>query len=153
MSRHTETGASEGDSDTAAFVHSIRVNWGDCDPARIVYTARIPSFALDAIDAWWDHQIGFDWYRLNLDRNIGTPFVHLDIDFRLPVTPRSPLDCDVRLVRIGEKSVSFKVSGAQAGQLCFAGTFVTAFVAADDFRTIAIPIDIRQKIGPLLRTG
>ena len=34
------------------YQHVLRVTWGDCDPARIVYTARIPWFALDAINAW-----------------------------------------------------------------------------------------------------
>ena len=29
----------------SAFAHKINVTWGDCDPARIVYTARLPWFA------------------------------------------------------------------------------------------------------------
>jgi 4-hydroxybenzoyl-CoA thioesterase len=148
--KHTDDPVSEAPAEGAVtFVHPIRVNWGDCDPAKIVYTGRIPNFALDAIDAWWDHQIGVDWFRLNLDHNIGTPFVHLEIDFRLPVTPRSPLLCEVHLTRLGQKSVSFAVQGRQDGNLCFEGKFVTAFVTADAFRPIAVPPDIRQKIEPL----
>ena len=34
-----------------AHRHVIRVTWGDCDPARIAYTGRLPVFALEAIDA------------------------------------------------------------------------------------------------------
>ena len=71
------------------FIHEIRVGWGDCDPARIAYTGRLPAFALEAIDAWWEHQLGGDgWYQMELDRGTGTPFVHMSIDFRSPVTPR-----------------------------------------------------------------
>ena len=45
------------------YLHEIRVAWGDCDPAGIVYTGRIPAFALDAIDGWWDHYVGAGgWY-------------------------------------------------------------------------------------------
>ena len=29
-----------------AICHKINVTWGDCDPARIVYTGRLPWFAL-----------------------------------------------------------------------------------------------------------
>ena len=70
-------------SGPAVFEHEIRVGWGDCDPARIAYTGRLPVFALEAIDAWWEHVLGGDgWYQLELDRGFGTPFVHLSLDFR-----------------------------------------------------------------------
>lgn len=32
------------------FVWQRRVGFGDCDPAQIAYTGRIPDFALEAID-------------------------------------------------------------------------------------------------------
>lgn len=137
----------------ASFVHRIRVGWADCDPAKIAYTGRIPCFALEAIDAWWEYQIGDDWFRLNLDRNIGTPFVHLDVDFRAPVTPRAPLDCAVTLTRLGEKSVGFSVQGLQDETLCFEGEFVSVFVEADTFRKIPVPDHIRFIIEPFLQTA
>lgn len=132
------------------FVHRIRVGWADCDPARIAYTGRLPAFALEAIDAWWERHVGDDWFRLNLDRDIGTPFVHLDLDFRAPVTPRHPLDCAVSLTKIGESSIGFHVAGSQAGTLCFEGNFVSVFVEAHSFRKIVVPADIRATIAPLL---
>jgi 4-hydroxybenzoyl-CoA thioesterase len=75
------------------FTHTIRVGWGDCDPARIAYTGRLPAFALEAIDAWWEHHLGGGWYQMELDHGIGTPFVHMSLDFRAPVTPRHRLEC------------------------------------------------------------
>ena len=57
----TATAANDPES---GFVHAIRVGWADCDPARIAFTGRIPYFALEAIDAWWEHTVGLDWYRL-----------------------------------------------------------------------------------------
>lgn len=134
----------------SVFVHRIRVGWADCDPARIAYTGRIPCFALEAIDAWWEHAIGYDWFRLNLDRNYGTPFVHMEVDFRSPVTPRAPLECTVVLTRLGEKSLSFCVTGRQDEVLCFEGRFVSAFVAADRFEPIPVPADIRSRLQQLV---
>ena len=65
-----------------AICHKINVTWGDCDPARIVYTGRLPWFALDAINGWWEVQLGGDgWFQLEVDRNLGTPFVRLEMDF------------------------------------------------------------------------
>lgn len=134
-----------------AFVHEIRVTWGDCDPARIAYTARIPWFALDAIDAWWEHHLGREgWFHLNMDRNVGTPFVHMSLDFKSPVTPRHRLKCEVRPVRLGESSIEFQIDGRQDGALCFSGRFVCVFVVADKFRKQAVPPDIRRFVEPQL---
>jgi len=138
---------------SAVFTHAVKVRWADCDPADIAYTGRIPNFALEAIEEWWDAAIGLDWYRINLDRRIGTPFVHMSIDFRSPVTPRHPLLCAVRLIRLGETSVRFSVHGTQDGVLCFEGEFVEVFVAAEAHRVIAPPADIRAKLEALLQGG
>ena len=110
------------------FLHSIRVHWGECDPAGIAYTANIPAWALKAIEAWWKHYAGFDWYELNVDHRIGTPFVHMHLDFRSAVTPRAMLDCEVRLLRLGRSSITHQVKAFQNGVLCFEGEFVAVFV-------------------------
>ena len=140
----------ESGTEPKAFVHRLRVGWADCDAAQIAYTGRFPYFALEAIDAWWEHQIGFDWFRLLLDRNIATPFVNLQIDFRVPVTPRFPLDCAVRLAKLGRSSVTFRVFGMQNGSLAFQGSFVCVFVDSTSFEKITRPADIESAIAPLV---
>lgn len=133
-----------------AFKHEIRVTWGDCDPARIAYTARIPWFALDAIDAWWGYHIGGGWYHMELDRNVGTPFVSMSMNFRAPVTPRHPLICTVWPNKLGTTSVGFHVDGHQAGTLCFEGDFVCVFIEASKFRKAPPPDEIRQVVSAYL---
>ncbi|WP_299371041.1 thioesterase family protein [uncultured Tateyamaria sp.] len=131
------------------FEHEIRVTWGDCDPARIAYTGRLPWFALDAINAWWEAHLGGDgWYQLEIDRNIGTPFVHMSMDFRAPVTPRHRLRCAVWPSALGTSSVTFRVDGRQDGTLCFEGTFVCVFIIADEFKSQPAPPSLRQVIAP-----
>ena len=132
------------------FTHTIRVRWADCDPARIAFTGRIPGFALEAIEAWWEHRVGQDWYRLNFDRDLGTPFVHLSVDFRAPVTPRHLLDCQVRLIGLGTSSITFRVDGHQDGRLCFTGKFVSVFIEARAFQKIPAPPEIRELVAPFL---
>ena len=136
-----------------AFEHSINVTWGDCDPAKIVYTARIPWFALDAINAFWEHHLGGDgWYQMELDRGYGTPFVHMSLDFKRPVTPRHPLLCEVAPVRLGNTTIEFQVIGRQDGNLCFEGTFVNVFITSADFKKRPAPDEIRALIEPMLPT-
>ena len=133
-----------------AYEHEIRVTWGDCDPAKIAYTARIPAFALDAINGWWEHHFGGGWFQMELDRGYGTPFVHMSLDFSHPITPRHKLVCDVAPSRLGDSSIEFHVIGRQDGKLCFSGRFVCVFTVAKDFKKRSAPEEIRTLIEPLI---
>ncbi len=133
-------------SPTGALVHSITITWGDCDPAQIAYTANIPRWGLDAIEAWYRHCIGVDWYTLNLHRGIGTPFVSLGFEFKSPVMPPAPLDVRVTVSRIGNSSLSHAVEGSQRGVTCFIGKTTAAFVEAAAMKPMAIPPNIRASI-------
>lgn len=142
----------EGARPSSALRHDIGVKWGDCDPARIVYTARMPWFALDAINAWWEAHLGGDgWYEMDLDRNLGTPFVHMSMDFMAPVTPRHMLQCFVWPHRLGQTSITFRVDGEQNARLCFTGEFTNVFVISDQFKKTCPPDDIRGILAPYLQ--
>lgn len=134
------------------FEYQIRVGWADCDPARIAYTGRLPDFALEAIDAWWSDTVGADWFSMNIDRGLGTPFVSLAMDFRSPVTPRHPLVCRVVPTRLGTTSITFRVEGYQDGTLCFEGRFTEVFMQDGRFKAVPPPDDIRALIEPLVAT-
>ena len=132
------------------YFHEIRVTWAHCDPAGIVYTGQIPNFALDAINGWWEHHLGGGWYQMELDRGVGTPFVHMSLDFEVPITPRHRLLCAVEPVRLGTTSIEFSVTGRQDGSTCFTGRFISVFIAAKDFQKQPPPQDIREVIEPLI---
>jgi 4-hydroxybenzoyl-CoA thioesterase len=134
-----------------AFRHVIRVGWGDCDPAKIAYTGRIPTWALESIDAWWEaHLDGDGWFQMEIDRGFGTPFVNMQLDFRHPITPRHRLECEVRPARLGTKSVTFRVDGYQDCKLCFEGHFTSVFIDPDGFRSRTPPAEVREMIERML---
>lgn len=137
----------------SAYKHKVRVTWGDCDPAQIAYTGRLPWFALDAINAWWEEYLGGGWYQMELDRGVGTPFVRLEMDFAHPVTPRHPLICHVWPVRIGTTSIEFRVDGTQDGVLCFSTRTVSVFITAKDFTKHPPPQDIRDLVVAQINAG
>ncbi len=142
------------DRPSSTYEHEIRVTWGDCDPANIVYTARLPWFSLDAINAWWEHHLGGDgWYQMELDRNVGTPFVRLEMDFKSPVTPRHRLKCFVWPTRVGDTSIEFRVDGVQDGKTCFSTRTVSVFIIADQFKKQRPPRDILEILEPYLKTS
>lgn len=133
-----------------AYEHEIRVSWGDCDPAKIVYTGKLPAMALEAINGWWEQHLGDGWFQMEIDRNVGTPFVRLEMNFSSPVTPRHRLKCYVWPVRLGDTSVAFRVDGEQDGKLCFSFRSVSVFIVADAFKKRQPPREIVDIVTPLL---
>lgn len=145
------TSLSDTGRPATALQHKINVTWGDCDPAKIVYTGRLPWFALDAINSWWEaHLDGDGWFQMETDRNFGTPFVRLEMDFRVPVTPRHDLICHVWPEKLGESSITFRVDGEQDGKLCFSTRTVSVFIVADQFKKQRAPEEVRAIIEPLI---
>jgi 4-hydroxybenzoyl-CoA thioesterase len=110
------------------FEHVRTITWSDADAAGIAYTGRFPNFALEAIEAWFAERLGMDWYRMHRELGGGTPFVHMRMDFRIPLRPRDVLRTEVRLRRAGRSSLEFSVRGLVSGQVSFEGRFVCAFV-------------------------
>jgi len=135
---------------SALFIHRIRVRWADCDPASIAYTGQIPRFALEAIEAWWEHHVDRDWYALNLDRNLGTPFVHMTLDFRSSVAghrSRLATFSNARCRWRGWATAPLPIaSWPSERRAVFEGEFVAVFVDAEAMKPRNPPADILQAI-------
>jgi 4-hydroxybenzoyl-CoA thioesterase len=129
------------------FTYRREIFWGDTDTALIVYTGRFLDYSLEAIEAWFRATLGIDWYAMNVDLGIGTPYVHVDIDFVSPLTPRDVLEVRVHVASIGRSSLGFTVTGYANGErLSFRGTMVSAFVNIKTMAKIPIPDEYRTKI-------
>ncbi|WP_270936323.1 acyl-CoA thioesterase [Falsiroseomonas oryzae] len=132
------------------FVHVRRIRWGESDPARIVYTARFLDFAMDAIEAFFTDRLGASFYEFNADHGCGTPFVHVELDFRSPLTPRDTLATEVRLLRLGGSSLTFGTIGRVGDRVAFEGRQVCAFVdtTTPTMRPIPVPPRFRALLEP-----
>lgn len=133
---------------TGPFVHRLRPTWGDTDSARIVYTARYADYGLRAIDAWFLDRAGADFYRMNTEWGIGTPFVRLECDFRAPLTPMDDVEIEVAVEKMSNRSLSFAVRGviAGSGRLAFEARFVCVCIKVGDQPRMdakAFPLDPR----------
>lgn len=134
--------------DWKPFVYRRPIGWGDTDAARIVYTGRFADFALEAIEGWFRDRLGTDWYRLNVDERIGSPFVHLSLDFERPVTPRDAVDVTVLLRKAGRSSLTFAFAGASAtgAKRLFHGKGVCVFVDTRTMKSTPVPDRYRPAV-------
>jgi 4-hydroxybenzoyl-CoA thioesterase len=131
------------------FVQVRRVPWGDADPAGSVYLANVSRYCMEAVEQWFLDRLGIDWYQLTVDRRIGTPFVHAELQFSSPATPRDILNVTVAVEKVGRSSVLFRVIGSVqggAGRCCWEGRFTCVFIDATTLRPISIPEEFRASL-------
>ncbi len=129
-----------------SHMHTRRVRFADTDAAGIAWTGRIVEFALDAIDSWFRARLDTDWYELNIDQDVGTPFVRVAVEFRSPLTPRDTLGTEVRVAMIGRSSLTFAIAGRVGERLIYEGELTCVFVTRSTGRSIPIPEVYRAKL-------
>ena len=138
---------------TDRFVHTRRLTFGDTDAARIVYTARVAYFVVEAVEAWFLERLDVSWLHINRDHGIGTPFVRLEVDFVSMMTPPDLLATEVALEKAGRSSLGFRLIGRIGARLCWNNRSVCAFVASATGRSVAIPEHLRGAIARELALG
>jgi YbgC/YbaW family acyl-CoA thioester hydrolase len=128
------------------YVHKRVPKWSETDGAQIVYTARFVDYALDAIEGWFRDVLRVDWFLMNTQLDMGTPFVKIDMDIKSPLTPHDELEVRVLVGRLGRSSFTFDVVGIRNGsQISFESEFVCSMVRKSTMRSISIPDDLRQR--------
>lgn len=121
--------------------------WSETDAAQIIYTVCFVDYAMEAIEGWFRHVLKVDWYRMNTELDMGTPFVKLEMNIKSPLTPNDELEMRVVVDRVGRSSITFNVFGIRNGDCaCFESTFVCSMVRKSTMRSISIPEDLRQII-------
>jgi len=129
------------------YVQKRRPRWSETDGAQIVYTVRFVDYAMDAIEGWFRDVLKVDWFRMNTELDMGTPFVKIDMDIQSPLTPHHELEVRVLVESMGRSSLTFDVVGKRDDdQISFESRFVCSMVRKSTMRSINIPQDLRRVI-------
>jgi 4-hydroxybenzoyl-CoA thioesterase len=131
----------------APYVHHRVIHWSDTDAAQIVYTVRFLDYVMEAIEGWWRTVVGTNWFEMNVDRNIGTPVVNVNFDFKAPLSPRHGLQLTVLVERAGRASITFNVLGDRDdGIRSFTAKLTACAVDNRVQQSIEIPMEWRERI-------
>ncbi|PCI57767.1 MAG: hypothetical protein COB45_02975 [Gammaproteobacteria bacterium] len=132
------------------YVHWRIIPFGDTDAAAIVYTPRFSDYCMEAAEVWFRDVIDFDWFQINTERGMGSPVVHMDIDFKGPLKGGDKLAVEVNVVKIGRSTVTLQLKGKRKDKetnemiSSFIGNFIFCFTSIEKKGAIAIP-DIQRK--------
>lgn len=130
------------------FYYRRPIRWGDTDAAGIVFTAHYFDICMEAIESWFLEVLELDWFAMTRDHGIGSPFVHAEVDFQAPLTPRDTLLVRVDVERQGNSSLSLVLAGSRErdDQGAFTGRFTCCFNDLASFTKTPIPDALRRRI-------
>jgi 4-hydroxybenzoyl-CoA thioesterase len=128
-------------------IHRV-INWGDCDPAGMIYTPRVLDYACQTVDAWFLEELNASWWQLKSSgKGLGLPTVHAICDFISILRPDQSLKLSLYIREIGNSSIVFEVEGMALGdRLAFRVRLVSCAIETVKYRPTRIPDWMREKL-------
>lgn len=136
----------------SAFETSLQVRFGHVDPAGIAYFPRIFDYLHDVFEEVWERHVGQRYYHLLLERKIGFPLVHSDVQFRRPLRFGDRPAVRVTCFRLGRSSLGLRYRILLADELCVDAKMTTTCVELGEMRSIPIPSEFRARFEGILET-
>lgn len=123
------------------FSTRIKVRFGDCDPAGLVYYPVIFHYCHIAMEEFFAERCGVPYHQLMRDERIGFPTVNTQAEFFVPLVYGDEAEIEVSVTRVGRSSVTFEYSirRAEDAVLCAHSTNVHVSMNLDTRRAVAIP--------------
>lgn len=136
----------------APFSVTFPVRFADVDHAGIVYYPRFYHYFHVAFEEFFRERMGSGAYLdLISRRRIGFPAVRTECDYRAPLRFGDMVRVDMRIERLGGKSVRFRYratraegSTGAAGEVVADGLVICAVTDLAQFRAVEVPDDLRQ---------
>ena len=129
-----------------SFVTRIKIRFGDCDPAGLVYYPVIFHYCHVAMEEFFAERCGISYAKLMSDERIGFPTVNVQAEFFVPLVYGDEAEVEVSVKSIGRSSVTFEYSVKRASDetLCARSTQVHVAINLDTRRAVQIPDKYRE---------
>ena len=131
-----------------AFVASIRVRFGDCDPAGLVYYPVIFHYCHVAMEEFFAARYGVPYAQLMRDERVGFPTVNVRAEFFAPLVYGDEAEIAVAVERVGRSSVTlrYEVRRAGDGTLCASSAQVHAAMNLDTRKAVPVGERLRRAL-------
>ncbi len=129
----------------SAFATVMQVRFGHVDPAGIAYFPRIYDYVHDVFEEVWENHVGTRYYHLLLERGIGFPLVHSEVDFKGPLRFGDRPVVSVTCFHLGRSSLGLRYVFRLADEVCVDARMTTACVELEGMKAIGIPDEFRAR--------
>lgn len=129
----------------SAFSTVLQVRFGHVDPAGIAYFPRIYDYLHDVFEELWEEHVGQRYYHLLLERRIGFPLVHSEVDFEAPLRFGDRPVVSVTCVHLGRSSIGLRYRFTLGDQRLLEARMTTVCTDLETMTPIPIPDDFRAR--------
>jgi len=133
-----------------SFSTMIQVRFGHVDPAGIVYFPRIFDYLHDVFEEVWEKHVGQRYYHLLLERKIGLPLVHSDVDFERPLRFGDRPIVRVTCFHLGNSSLGLRYRVVLDDEVHVDARLTTVCVEIEDMQPIPLPPEFRARFQELV---
>ncbi|HKQ99816.1 MAG TPA: thioesterase family protein [Pyrinomonadaceae bacterium] len=129
-----------------SFSTRIRIRFGDCDPAGLVYYPVIFHYCHVAMEEFFAARCAVTYPELMANEGIGFPTVNVQGEFFVPLVYGDEAEVSVFVQSLGRTSVTFEYNVKRAGDeaLCARFTHVQVCMNLETRRAVPIPERYRQ---------
>lgn len=138
-------------SESFTLLHPVR--FADCDPAGIVYFPRFLEMVNDLTEDWFGLGLGTPFNEFHLVQGHGVPLVNTKVDFLKACHLGERLALQLAIERLGHSSLVLAVRGHVDGEERLKLRHKVAVVSLEHRRAIAIPEELRERMGRFLIPG
>ena len=125
---------------------TVKIRWGHCDPAGIVYTPNYFDIFNGVIEDWYPAALGLDYHAYMRDRRIGVGYAHASADFLVPGFMGDEMEVAVVLSKLGRASFTVTLHAMKGGHEALRGRLVVVCTDLDAHKAIPIPDDLRAAL-------
>lgn len=127
------------------YTYSSRIRFTHTDPAGYVFFPRFFEKFQAAVEDWFNLELEVDYAGLVLNRGIGLPTAHTECTFIKPCLLGEMLDLSLRLLKVGNTSLTVEFIGSVAGKQRLRARSILVFIRLKDGTPVPIPADLRGK--------
>ncbi len=131
------------------FSTRITINFGDTDPAGLVYFPNIFHYCHIAMERFFQEVCGVSYSKLTGEQHVGFPTARIDGEFTIPLRYGDEIDITMTVLKVGTKSLalSYKVTNSE-GLPCAEVSQVVVAMDLSNHSSIPIPDHIRRSLQP-----
>jgi 4-hydroxybenzoyl-CoA thioesterase len=128
------------------FKTRIKVRFGDCDPAGLVYYPVLFHYCHAAMEEFFTASCGVRYDELVSRDRVGFPVVNVRAEFFAPFVYGDEVEVEVWVSRVGTSSATFEYRLRRASDThpCASATLVQVAMNLDERRAVAIGDGLRR---------
>jgi acyl-CoA thioester hydrolase len=126
----------------AAFRHTLRVRFQECDPQGVVYFARYPEYYDIAVTELWREAFGS--YQAMVDTGTDMVVAEQRTRYLAPARFDELVDVDIALDRLGDTSLLSSYTITRAGEALVEGDVRHVFIDVATKAKKTMPAEIRS---------